>query len=79
MDIEKTEIKILQKEISSLHEEIAALRKEISNNHQALIKFIASPYLSTSLNHFAGMQTAELIIANMSKVKAFGNKQSYLP
>ena len=73
--------KILYDEITSLREENISLCKELAQHHAILsnaINLTNSQILGIYLTRLAGMQTADFIVKNMNKVKAFGDKSSYL-
>ncbi|MBQ3336344.1 MAG: class I SAM-dependent methyltransferase [Selenomonadaceae bacterium] len=75
------EIQSLKKEILSLREQNISLYNELARQHFILnnaINLSDSQKLGIYLTRLAGIQTAEFICKNMSKVKSFGDKKSYL-
>ena len=77
--------KELVEQIITLRQENFALCKELSKQHASLndaIRFFGGDTthdnLRKYLNRLAGMQTAEFIVKNMPKVKAFPNRKIYL-
>ena len=75
------EVQSLKKEILSLREQNISLYNELARQHAILndnINFANSQNLRKYVNHLVGMQTAELIADNMSKVKSFDTREAHL-
>ena len=75
----------LTKQNKTLCEQIITLRNELANHHALIDKEIKSyggeskfDNVDKYLNRLAGMQTAEFIVKNMPKVRAFDDRESYL-
>ena len=71
----------LVKQNKILFEQIISVGRKLAGQadlvHQA-IRYFNSQDLKVHLVHAAGMQTAEFIVENMSKVKSFADKKTYL-